>query len=220
MNLFTNEPKNISRSRRLRIALLIAIIAFIPIGYGTYRIINHIHESTTPLTTPPKEIKGKLVTLRPLKEDYYIDYHNMFSDIVRKSLEFPEHITLGYTIRYLQDQQRKAEDGTMLLYCIFDNKSNKLIGSVEIRDKNDEDPGQLGCWVNEAYWGGGRFQEALDLITKTYFRLKPNEKSYIAHVRTWNDRSYKALTKYGLKEVGYFYEGGKPTRHILEMKRK
>src|SRR5438093_1246840 len=78
----------------------------------------------------------------------------------------------------------------------------------------------FGWWLNEGYWGGGRAQEALNLITKTYFRLKPKETSYIAHVRLWNKRGYQALKKGGFEDVGYFYEEGKAARHILEMKRK
>ena len=110
--------------------------------------------------------------------------------------------------------------GNQLHYLIYDNPTNKIIGSVEIRELDNINPGQLGCWVNENYWGGGRFQEALHLINKTYFKLKPKADSYIAHVRLWNDRSYRALKKYGLVEEGYFYENGKPARYLLRMYRK
>jgi RimJ/RimL family protein N-acetyltransferase len=103
---------------------------------------------------------------------------------------------------------------------IFGNKENKLIGHIEIRDKKESDPGQLGWWINEAYWGKGYAQEALGLMTKVYFRLKPHEKSYLAHVRLWNKRGYQSLKKYGFKDLGYYYEGGKASRYILEMPRK
>jgi RimJ/RimL family protein N-acetyltransferase len=203
-----------------KIILITALIALLPLGYGTYFAISRFYNITAPLLlTPPTEVKGSKVSLRLLKEEYYLNYHHMFSPLVRKSLEFPEHITLGYTIQYLQGEHKKVSAGKMLQYCIFDNIDNKLIGSIEIREKNETDPGQLGCWVNEAYWGGGRFQEALNLISKTYFRLKPLEKSYIAHVRLWNQRSYHALKKYGFDEIGYYYENGKATRYIMELKR-
>jgi RimJ/RimL family protein N-acetyltransferase len=189
--------------------------------YGVYQIIHHVYaQEQNYLVKAPETLVGSIVTLKLLKEEYYVDYHNVFSETVRKNLEFPEVITLGYTIKYLQEEQRKAEEGIVLLYCIFDNKDNKLIGSIEIRDKNDQDPGQFGWWINEAYWGGGRALEALKLITKTYFKLKPKEKSFIVHVRLWNERSYRALLKGGFEDIGYFYEDGNATRHILEMKRK
>lgn len=204
---------------RFLIPLTLALL--LTLGWGTYYVFHNVYpEWSATLLAPPEEIKGKIVTLRQLKEEHYLDYHHMFSNIVRKNLEFPEFITLSYTIKYLQDEQRKAEEGKMLHYCIFDNKDNTLIGAIEIREKNESDPGQFGWWINEAYWGGGRAQEALQLITKTYFKLKPHEKSYITHVRLWNERSYRALKKGGFEDVGYFYEDGKATRHILEMKRK
>lgn len=215
------KPSKTSSPRTRRIALVALIIALIPAGYGVYHLTSTIFtQHYGRLTVAPQEIKGKIITLRQLREEYYVDYHNAFSNTVRKGLEFPEVITLGYTIKYLQEEQKKAAEGKMLEYCIFDNVDNKLIGNIEIRDKNDDDPGQFGWWINEAYWGGGRAQEALDLITKTYFRLKPKETSYIVHVRLWNKRSYQALKKGGFVDVGYFYEDGKATRHILEMKRK
>lgn len=224
MKLFNTILNKIIPSKSLRarrLALFALIVTLIPMGYGLYQIGTTTYtKHYAQLTTPPQEIKGNIVTLKSLKEEYYIDYHNMFSNLVRKNLEFPEVITLGYTIKYLQSEQKKAGEGKMLQYCIFDNKDNKLIGNAEIRDKNEDDPGQFGWWINEAYWGGGRAQEALDMITKTYFKLKPQEKSFIAHVRLWNKRGYQALKKYGFTDVGYFYEDGKATRHILEMKRK
>ena len=98
---------------------------------------------------------------------------------------------------------------------IFDNKENKLIGSAEIREKNQTDPGQMACWLNDKYWGEGRIQEALDLISKEYFRIKDAD-SYNAHVEMWNLRSYYALKKCGFEIVDFYYENGQPSRYILE----
>ncbi len=170
------------------------------------------------LAQRPETVAGKLVTLRKLKEEFFIDYHNMFSQTVRRGLEYPDEITLDYTIRYLRYEMRREEKKEILQYCIFDNKDNKLIGALEIREKNDLDPGQFGCWVNERYWGGGRFQEAVALISKTYFALT-DAPSYCAHVRLWNKRSYAALKRFGFKDVGFYYENGTPTRYLLEYHR-
>lgn len=207
-------------TRNRKILLVSALALVVGLGYGAYHVISyHFTSEHNHVVKAPETIVGKVITLKKLKEAYFIDYHNMFSETVRKNLEFPEFITLGYTIKYLQEEQRKADAGIILQYCIFDNTDDKLIGAIEIRDKNDEDPGQFGWWINENYWGGGRAQEALKLITKAYFQLKPHEKSFIVHVRLWNERSYRALKKGGFEDVGYFYEDGKATRHILEMKR-
>jgi RimJ/RimL family protein N-acetyltransferase len=208
-----------SRFQRATIPLIITtcLLALL-VGYGIYRLTLYTQESSV-LRTPPEEIKGKLVTLRTLTSEYFIDYHNAWSNIVRKSHDFPEFITLDYTIRYLHDLLIKSQKGAILLYCIFDNTTNKLIGEFEIREKNPTDPGQFGWWINEAYWGKGHAQEALSLITNVYFRLNPHETSYTAHVSIWNPRGYRALKKHGLVDTGYYYEAGKATRYILEMRR-
>lgn len=207
-----------SLSKNTLLIILLTLVA-IPTSYGVYRLIGSWHQTVSTLTEAPEEVKGSVITLRLLKEENFIDYHNMFSSTVRQGLEFPEAITLGYTIQYLRTELLKMKEGKMLQYAIFDNKDQKLIGAIEIRELNDVDPGQEGVWINEKYWGGGRFQESLKLITNVYFKLHPNEKRYITHIRLWNKRSYLAHKKAGLKDVGYFYEDGKASRYILEMPR-
>lgn len=208
----------LSNKKKLGILLVLGSLATcIPLIYFR-QSPNTFFVSHPRLTQIPEEIKGSVITLRTMKEAYFVDYHNMFSLEVRRNLEYPEEITLDFTISQLRAEMKAHQERRMLLYCIFDNTENKLIGSLEIREKNDRDPGQLGCWINENYWGKGRFQEALDLITKTYFALT-NAPDYIAHVRLWNKRSYNALKKYGLKDAGYYYERGEPTRYLLELKR-
>lgn len=217
MNLFKKLFSLIFKKK-----IIIVLIASCTVLVGGYTLLQ-VTKAPTIIAQAgkpaPAEVTGKVITLRTLKEEYYVDYHNMLSLIVRQSLEFPEHMTLGETISYLRDEQTRVDSGKLLNYCIFDNKDNKLIGSIEIRDKTDADRGQLGCWLNEAYWGGGRIRQAIDLASMVYFKIHPEEPSYIAHVRLWNKRSYHALIKAGLKDAGYFYEGGKATRYILEMKR-
>ena len=158
---------------------------------------------------------GTVVTLRTPEEKYFVDYYNAFSPVVRKDLEFPAEIDLSYSINYLRHELARIARGEMLMYLIFDNVDGKLIGSTDIRELNNYDPGQVGIWINEKYWGGGRAREALQLISDAYFALHPEHNSYIAHVRPWNKRSYKLLIKFGFKDEGYFYEHGEPARHIL-----
>lgn len=206
-----------SLSRKVRRVILFALLStIIGVGYFMGTAAWQRIEWSIPLTHMPEEIKGKVITLKRLKEEYFLDYHNMFSDTVRKNLEFPESITLNYTISMLNHDLEKEREGKMVSYCIFDNKDNKFIGWTAIRDKNPSDPGQFSFWINEKYWGGGRAQESTKLISKVYFRLK-GEQSFTAHVKLWNQRSYKACKKSGFKDAGFFYENGKPTRYLLEM---
>jgi RimJ/RimL family protein N-acetyltransferase len=191
------------------------IILSIPVGYFIYKS-GWTNTKQCIITKQPEEIKGKNITLRKLKEDYFFDYHNMFSSTVRKAMEFPEVTTPNYTISFLKIELEKIKQGKTLHYIIFDNKDNKLIGYVEIREKNRDDPGQFGFWTNENYWGGGRAQEATKLIADTYFKLHPDRQNFIAYVRPWNKRSYYALKKAGFKDVEPIYKDGKLDWNVLE----
>jgi RimJ/RimL family protein N-acetyltransferase len=208
----------VSKLGKLLKLVVLATILLVPGSYLLHQA-GWFGSGYSSIIRAPEEIRGEKVTLRSLKEQYFIDYHNMFSSSVRKMMEFPDYITLDYTIRYLKLEMEKSAQGEQLLYCIFDNQENKLIGSIEIREKNETDPGQLGWWVNENYQGKGHSAEALKLIVHAYFKLHPEAKSFSAHVRLWNKRSYFALKKFGFKDVSYFYEGGQPTRYILEYRK-
>lgn len=212
-NLFS-RLKNFAISYPIRLFLLMSLGIATVAGISFVSLTQYRFFSTR-LTERPEEIKGNIVTLRKLKEEYFIDYHNMWSQTVRRGIEFPEDISLDYTIRHLRYDMARDAKKEILKYLIFDNKDDKLIGALAIGEKNDRDPGQFSCWLNENYWGGGRIQEALALITKTYFALT-DAKSFNAHVRLWNKRSYAALKKFGFKDIGFYYENGEKTRYLLE----
>src|SRR6201991_387782 len=91
------------------------------------------------------ELKGDIVTLRLLNSDYFQEYLLMFSPKVREML----HAYSANTERdYLQQRLEKVFEGKTLFYCIFDNKTTKLVGAVEIRNEH-EAAGQLYIWLNE-----------------------------------------------------------------------
>ena len=210
-----------SPQKRLFIGIFLLSSAVV-LGWGTYQATRYWYQAYAPLKAPPAEIVGSIITLKRLSEEHIIDYHNMFSAKVRQGMEFPEETNLGYTIAFLQRDLDRAHHGEMLAYAIFDNKDACLIGSIEIREKTTEEyttHGQFGVWLNEKYWGGGRTQEAVKLMAKTYFRFHENADSFNAYVRVWNKRSYYALKKAGFTDVGYVYENGKATKYVLEFRR-
>jgi RimJ/RimL family protein N-acetyltransferase len=213
-----NQPAKLSHFKNKILLLLGLVVSIFLISFAGIRYFSSAKKVVL-LAIAPEKIIGSIITLKTLKEEDFIDYHNMFSDIVRKNLEFSQNFSFGQTVFQLKSNLYESVKGELLYYTIFDNKKNKLIGSIEIREKNDSQyPGQLACWINENYWGGGRFQEAIKLITNVFFSLKPQKESYIAHVRLWNKRSHKALLKAGLVDIGFFHENGEPTRHIMKMK--
>ncbi len=203
-----------------RLSRVLALALALTLGAGASVFIYNQYYSNARLAEAPEEVPGSIVTLKLMKDEYFVTLHEMFTQPVRRGLDFPEHITLGYMIAYLRSLMDNHEKGKTLLYAIFDNNDNLPIGTIEIRELNTIDPGQMGCWINDKYWGGGRIQEAIKLISGVYFRLHPEENQYITHVRLWNQRSLKAMKKAGMVEVGYFYDDGKPSRYILEYRKK
>jgi len=165
----------------------------------------------------PKKIVGKKITLRILGPQYFEEYHKMFSPIVRKAIGLSDK-TLEQTKAFLATRVTDMKVGKTLFYCIFDKLDKKLIGAIEIREPDYPD-GQLGTWINEQYWGEGHYQEALDLIIKTYFTSKEID-NVNAYVETNNIRSLKAHQKYGFKIIREFEKDGKKYYEIMYKKRK
>jgi len=135
--------------------------------------------------------------------------------IITKPLYYPTRPSFEFIQNRLKRELAREAKGDTFLYMVFDNKENQLVGAVEIREKNPKDPGQFSCWLNDKYWGGGRFQEAIKLITREYFKVK-KVPSFNAHVETWNLRSFYALKNAGFNLVDFYYQNGQKTRYILE----
>jgi RimJ/RimL family protein N-acetyltransferase len=149
-----------------------------------------------------REITGRLITLRLLDPMYFSEYHRMFSPVVRTILQLPEQATEQETIDFLSAQMTFMDDPKRMFYCIFDNQTQKLIGAIEFRDKLAEN-GQLGAWLNEKFWGGGRYQEALALMLD-YYCSWAGETIVNAIVKALNTRSLKAHQKAGFKIIDEF----------------
>ncbi|KKP29524.1 MAG: GCN5-related N-acetyltransferase [candidate division TM6 bacterium GW2011_GWF2_30_66] len=152
----------------------------------------------------PEEIVGQKITLKLLESKYFDEYHGMFSSTVRIILGLPETATLEETRDFLSKTVEALNNGEnskyKAFYCVFDNLDGKLIGALDIREPGCKD-GQLGTWINENYWGSGRYQEVLNLGLKAYFRSNDID-TINAYVRVANIRSLKAHQKYGFEIVG------------------
>jgi RimJ/RimL family protein N-acetyltransferase len=217
------QQKSIFSKQKKVLWLAAAFFSILAVfGFSTYYFIYKSQKSYWgKVSKQPDIIKGKIITLKTIQEEHFIDMHNMLSNAVRKGLSFPEYFTLNYTINYLRHKMNRVKQGKAVNYCIFDNQDNRAVGFVEIRDKNNDDPGQLATWLNENYWGGGRMQEALKLISEIYFSMRNNVDKFDAYVEIWNKRSYRALKKFGMQDAGFIQLEGKSNKHyVLECHRK
>lgn len=203
-------------SRHKKVWAFLVVVGLCGVGGGIYHYwSSRASLEWGKLDKAPDEVIGEKVVLRLLHERYFIDYHNAWSRDVRQGLEFPEDIDLDYTIRFLRYELENFNKGKQITYCVFEAQSNVLVGAVDIREKTPTSMGQFGWWLNEKYRGKGLIQEAAKLIANVYFRLYDVD-SFEVHVRLWNKRSYYALVKAGFVDTGtFFYEDGKPARHIL-----
>lgn len=224
MNKVTNKQK-------FSLALVAATILALSMTW--YVSKQHVKKiDTTPIVQQvstkkpvyPDVIKGKVVTLKKLALTDAFDYFKAYSPIVRKHMESPEKITFSYAEANVRELVKRMNEGLIIIFAIWDNKTETFAGTIQIREENDEDPGQLGIWLNEAFWGKGLNQEAMLLASKAYFDANPHKKSYSAWVRPWNPRSFKSLLKFGFKQVGeamYFNEKANVyelTRETVEKK--
>ncbi len=151
----------------------------------------------------PNEIIGNIITLKIISLYYLNEYYSAFSPKVQRMLNI-SHADGTYenTKKYLIKKNILQKNSEQLFYFIFDNFDKKLIGKIEIRNFNHK-KGQLGVWINEKYWGNGRYQEALKLISNLYFSYTNNDY-YTAQIHEFNLRSLFASIKYGFKFSGKF----------------
>lgn len=162
----------------------------------------------------PEEIIGNTITLRRIKPEYFEDFHKILTPSVTAPLYFPKNPTYLWTKTFLEKEIKRELAGQLFFYLIFDNKEDKLIGFIDIRKQTTT--GEFSCAIHEKYWGGGRFKEAVKLITQEYFKIK-DIQSFIAHVEMWNLRSFYALKSAGFELVDLYYlEDGQLPRYLLK----
>lgn len=128
----------------------------------------------------------------------------MMSTTVRQALGLPTGVPFENTRDFLANEITECAQLGHLFYVIFDAASNKLIGTIKIRSAGSQealDRGMVGSWLNEHYWGGGRYQEALGLaVTALYAATHCPEIT--AYVAITNQRSLRAHQKYGFEITG------------------
>lgn len=214
------------KEKLFKIKIIAGLFIAITIGVISYVYIPNIFQKQQTISSyrfsrqdnRPDVIKGTIVTLKRLQPSYFENYMKMinYPEVV-KPLFFKEKLNYVWLKKYLQEELEREAVSKTFSYIIFDNKDQKLVGSIEIRNYDPRDNGQFGVWLSPKYWGGGRLQEAFKLISKTYFKIK-NENKFIAHVEMWNLRSYYALKKCGFKLIDTLHFDNRPSRYLLEFK--
>ena len=160
-----------------------------------------------------KTLTGSLVTLKRLTEKFIPDYLLMFSECVATKLHVP---SVQNEAQYVTDRLKKS-NYELFFYCIFEKASNQLIGALEIRDA-EEYSGQLYTWLNQQFWGGNRFQEAMRLAVAYYFEAT-GQPHLRVHIDVNNGRSYRAFKKAGFADNG-IKNGPNGKQYIMVLRKK
>jgi len=164
--------------------------------------VNKLKTNNNNIYFLPPEIPGKIITLKLISLDYTQEYFCMLSKTVQNMINVSSPATLENTKKFLQKRYNLYLKNKIIFYFIFDNKNNNLIGKIEIRN-NKNKKGHLGSWINENYWGSGRYKEALNLISKLYF-FNTKTQFYTAQIHEENLRSLHAHLKYKFKLLKKF----------------
>jgi len=159
-------------------------------------------------------LEGQLVTLCLLHKTFIKPYLSQFSPVVQKALSvISKESEKKYLLARLSNKQQKHT----WFYCVFNNKTNQLIGAIEIRDPYAS-RGQLYCWIHQDFWGTGMFGEALVLAARAYF--KTTGRMFLnAYVDETNKQSYTALKKVGFADIG-FIKGARGTQYELVLRKQ
>ena len=160
-----------------------------------------------------EELRGFNVVARPLHQDYFNEYLCMFSPTVQQALHLGD--SQG-EYAYITMQCSKNRGEKSFFYCIFEVVHNHLIGAIEIR--NTYERGQLYSWLHESYWGMGFYQEALRVVANAYF-AHSGLHYFTVHIDLTNQRSYRALKKYGAADNG-FVQGPYGKQYQLIIRKK
>lgn len=214
------------KNKKIYLPLVFMVASGLGYGWWSGKLAELISSGPSPAhhffmdtSTLPDEVPGTIVTLKKMRNEFIDDVHLALSLEVRKGMSFGDSWNYKASEVFINWIVKRIERGELVSYAVFDNKDNKLIGAVEIRSFWKNDPGQIGAWINEKYWGGGRIQEALKLLTNTYFETMHTTMCEV-EIELFNKRSYKAFRKFGFVEKGYHYDLGKKTRWILEYYKK
>ena len=158
-------------------------------------------------------LKGKLVTLRPLKISDAKTLIGLLKDkriskYLKRSL-FPPP-SLASEKKWVRKTWKLAKDGTDLSWVIIYNEDKSLAGVIsfhKITISKSKKSAETGTWLAVKYWGRGLNSEAKKLMIDFAFKKIKLEKVMV-ECKTTNIRSKKAIEKLGAK-----YEGTK--RHEI-----
>ncbi len=142
-------------------------------------------------------LNGKLLSLRPVKEDDFPELYKVASDPFIWE-QHPENQ------RFREEVFRKFFDGAIKsgsAFVVTDNETGEIIGSSRFNgyDENKSEIEIGWTFLGRKYWGGIYNKEMKDLMLRHAFRFVEN---VVFLIGPQNHRSRKAVEKLGGKLIG------------------
>lgn len=157
-----------------------------------------------------RQIDCDRIILRPVKMEDAPDMFEYASDEETVLHVFEKHENLGATEKSIAHYFMAAPTGR---YAIEHKKTDKMIGTIDLRIVKDDGIAELGYTLNKHFWGKGYMNEAAAALTKLAFETLELEKVFAMHDLN-NPGSAKVMLRLGMQREGvlrshYIHKGNR-----------
>lgn len=143
-------------------------------------------------------LEGTRILLRPIVLSDAEDMYEYASDEETVRFVFEKHQNVEETRKNIANYFMKEPLGK---YAIVLKETKKMIGTIDIRLKEEKNSAEIGYTLNKDYWGNGYITEAGKMILELGFETLGLERIFAYH------DSENPLSGKVMKRLGMTYEG-------------
>jgi RimJ/RimL family protein N-acetyltransferase len=115
----------------------------------------------------------------------------------------PHPYTLTDAENFIDRMQKEVDCSQGVILAIAMRESNKLIGTIGLHTKKQDNKAELGYWVGVPFWNQGFATEAAKALVNFGFEELGYRKITARHFAI-NPSSGRVMEKLGMKKEGYF----------------
>ncbi len=145
-----------------------------------------------------QRMETERLILRPVALTDAKDMHEYAKDEETTRFIFPTHQTMADTKKGIANYFIAAPLGK---YGIELKENHKMIGTIDLRVKENEDNAELGYALNKSYWGNGYVPEACRALLTLGFEELGLVRIFAYH-DIENPKSGRVMEKIGMKKEG------------------
>lgn len=158
--------------------------------------------------------------IRPICNEDSLNYHSLVDqNKVRLSKYFPKTLNankdLELTTAHIIERIRLTEKNEFFTFVIFDNLSNKIVGTIFLKELDWNIPkGEIGFFIDQNYEGKGIITKSVFLVKKHCFDILGLHKVYM-RIAEDNISSKRVAKKNNFKVEGILREDFKTSEGKL-----